>query len=77
MSFGEPSTIPNAGRFVELASEVVNKHGVIFVSSAGNSGPALSTGINILEHNSLFVKLVLLDQQLLPSLAWVPMYPLT
>ena len=35
--------MPDEGRFVELARELVHKHGVVFVSSAGNSGPALST----------------------------------
>lgn len=34
---------PSRPRFVELASELVYKHNIIFVSSAGNSGPALST----------------------------------
>ncbi|XP_045813598.1 tripeptidyl-peptidase 2-like isoform X2 [Trifolium pratense] len=43
MSYGEPTLLPDYGRFVELMNEVVNKHRLIFVSSAGNSGPALST----------------------------------
>ncbi|XP_048229293.1 tripeptidyl-peptidase 2 isoform X2 [Ricinus communis] len=43
MSYGEPTLLPDYGRFVDLVNEVVNKHGLIFVSSAGNSGPALST----------------------------------
>lgn len=43
MSYGEPTSDPNRGRFIDLASDLVNKHGVIFVSSAGNEGPALST----------------------------------
>lgn len=43
MSFGGPTAVVNAGRTIEIYSEIVNKHGVIFVSSAGNEGPALST----------------------------------
>ncbi|MDG2128560.1 MAG: S8 family serine peptidase [Fuerstiella sp.] len=43
MSFGEPTSTPNRGRLVELLAELVREHNVIFVGSAGNSGPALST----------------------------------
>ncbi|XP_041002868.1 tripeptidyl-peptidase 2-like [Juglans microcarpa x Juglans regia] len=43
MSYGEATLLPDYGRFVDLVNEVVNKHRMIFVSSAGNSGPALST----------------------------------
>jgi tripeptidyl-peptidase-2 len=43
MSYGEEVSVPNHGRLIDLFSETVNEHGVIFVASAGNSGPALST----------------------------------
>ncbi|MBX3436779.1 MAG: S8 family serine peptidase [Planctomycetaceae bacterium] len=43
MSYGEPTSTPNRGRLTELFSDVVREHGMIFVSSAGNEGPALST----------------------------------
>ena len=43
MSYGEAVCVMNSGRFRELADEVVHKHGIIFVASAGNNGPALST----------------------------------
>lgn len=32
----QATSTPNQGRFTQLASEVVNKHGIIYVSSAGN-----------------------------------------
>lgn len=43
MSYGEAGAALNAGRFVRLAEEVVFKHNVIYVASAGNAGPALGT----------------------------------
>ncbi len=44
MSFGEASSIPDCGHFIKLIrDEVVGKYGCIFLSSAGNEGPALST----------------------------------
>ncbi|TRY75766.1 hypothetical protein TCAL_12592 [Tigriopus californicus] len=43
MSYGEHSHWSNTGRLGELMGEVVNKHGAIFVVSAGNAGPALFT----------------------------------
>ncbi|XP_042419484.1 tripeptidyl-peptidase 2-like isoform X2 [Zingiber officinale] len=43
MSYGEPTLLPDYGRFVDLVKEAVDKHHLIFISSAGNSGPALTT----------------------------------
>ncbi|XP_038974715.1 tripeptidyl-peptidase 2-like isoform X1 [Phoenix dactylifera] len=43
MSYGEPTLLPDYGCFVDLVNEVVGKHRLIFISSAGNNGPALST----------------------------------
>mmetsp|Transcript_19090 Transcript_19090/g.31942 ORF Transcript_19090/g.31942 Transcript_19090/m.31942 type:complete len:1345 (-) Transcript_19090:227-4261(-) len=43
MSFGEAAQFDNTGAFVKLAEEMVYKHGITFVSSAGNNGPAVST----------------------------------
>ncbi|KAJ1666207.1 hypothetical protein EV178_002447 [Coemansia sp. RSA 1646] len=44
MSFGEPSATHNAGQWVQMVrKEVVRRHRCIFVSSAGNEGPALTT----------------------------------
>ena len=34
---------PNFGRLVEMCSDLVRRHGKIFVSSAGNQGPALTS----------------------------------
>ncbi|OMH83599.1 Tripeptidyl-peptidase 2 [Zancudomyces culisetae] len=45
MSYGESITVANSGFWVNLLrDEVIRKYGCIFVSSAGNSGPGLSTG---------------------------------
>ncbi len=43
MSYGEPTTWPDQGALTELFSQAVNEHSIMFVASAGNSGPALST----------------------------------
>lgn len=43
LSYGEPTSTPNRGRLVQLFSELVNEHGVVFVAAAGNEGPAFST----------------------------------
>ncbi|KAF8385565.1 tpp-2, partial [Pristionchus pacificus] len=43
MSFGEYAHIPDQGRVIDQLKKLVEKHGVVFVSSAGNNGPALST----------------------------------
>merc|ERR1711871_1257049 len=43
MSYGEAAAWDNTGAFVKLAEEITMKYGVVFVGSAGNNGPALST----------------------------------
>lgn len=43
MSYGEHAGWSNSGRVGELMAELVNRYGVIWVASAGNHGPALST----------------------------------
>jgi tripeptidyl-peptidase II len=43
MSYGEHAAWSNAGRIGELMTELVNRYGVVWVASAGNRGPALST----------------------------------
>tara|TARA_Y100000589_G_scaffold37996_2_gene31777 strand:- start:12671 stop:16534 length:3864 start_codon:yes stop_codon:yes gene_type:complete len=43
MSYGGSTGFPNHGRIIDLYRDIVNEHGVIFVASAGNSGPNLST----------------------------------
>ncbi|XP_062222524.1 tripeptidyl-peptidase 2 [Phragmites australis] len=43
MSYGEATLLPDYGRFIDLANEVVDKHRIVFISSAGNNGPALNT----------------------------------
>ncbi|CDF36771.1 unnamed protein product [Chondrus crispus] len=43
MSFGEHTRDPDKGRFVALVNKLVHNHNVLFLSSAGNDGPALSS----------------------------------
>ena len=43
MSYGEASAQCDVGRFPEAVRELINKFGILFVCSAGNSGPALTT----------------------------------
>jgi tripeptidyl-peptidase-2 len=43
MSYGESFVHETGGRFAELASEFVERYGIIFTTSAGNNGPALTT----------------------------------
>ena len=43
LSYGEGCQLPNAGRVIQLAEEMVWRHNIVFVSAVGNNGPALST----------------------------------
>lgn len=43
MSYGEHAHWSNTGRIGELMSELVNRYSIVFVVSAGNHGPALSS----------------------------------
>ncbi len=43
LSYGEASQIPNAGRIIQMAEELVWRHNIIFVGAVGNNGPALTT----------------------------------
>ncbi|KAJ8908206.1 hypothetical protein NDN08_008299 [Rhodosorus marinus] len=44
MSYGEATSRPDSGRFIEMARELVEKHNVMFIFSAGNAGPGITTG---------------------------------
>eukprot|EP00019_Armaparvus_languidus_P007450 CAMPEP_0168598554 /NCGR_PEP_ID=MMETSP0420-20121227/11478_1 /TAXON_ID=498008 /ORGANISM="Pessonella sp." /LENGTH=138 /DNA_ID=CAMNT_0008635917 /DNA_START=22 /DNA_END=435 /DNA_ORIENTATION=+ len=44
MSYGEAAARCDGGRFVAQLEELVNEYNIVFVSSAGNNGPALATG---------------------------------
>ena len=43
MSYGEPSSVVHGGSFIKLVEELVWKHNIEFITSAGNDGPAIST----------------------------------
>lgn len=43
LSYGEAVALCNSGRHAKLVRDLVHKHNIIFCSSAGNNGPALST----------------------------------
>jgi tripeptidyl-peptidase-2 len=44
LSYGEYASVDDAGRFATMAARAVHDHGLVFVTSAGNNGPALTTG---------------------------------
>jgi tripeptidyl-peptidase-2 len=43
LSYGEGCQLPNAGRVIQFAEELVWRHNIVFVSAVGNNGPALTT----------------------------------
>eukprot|EP01083_Nonionella_stella_P199739 732207_1 len=56
MSYGESSPFDNEGRFRDFITEMVDTHGLIFVTSAGNNGPLLtSQGANCVYESCLSV----------------------
>lgn len=54
-SYGEAISVPDYGRFIDiLKNDVINQAGCMFVSSAGNAGPALTTGGSVGSYVSQF-----------------------
>lgn len=43
LSYGEPTAWPSSSRLIEQIQNAVGTRGVMFITSAGNAGPALST----------------------------------
>jgi tripeptidyl-peptidase-2 len=43
LSYGEGCQLPNQGRIIQFAEELVWRHNILFVSAVGNNGPALTT----------------------------------
>lgn len=43
LSFGESYSLPNSGRPMRILSDLVYKHGILFIVAAGNDGPAISS----------------------------------
>jgi len=43
LSYGEFAHMDNVGRFTAMAEHAVHEHGLVFITSAGNDGPGLST----------------------------------
>lgn len=43
MSYGEDSKLTGSGNVIEWLRKMIEKHHFLFVTSAGNAGPALST----------------------------------
>ena len=43
LSFGEATEVPDVGHLVETFNKCVDDEGVVFLASAGNNGPALSS----------------------------------
>lgn len=43
LSYGEATATPDGGRLIDLIAHAVNSAGLVFISSAGNAGPALGT----------------------------------